>query len=55
MVMPGLWIYLIILRVPQAFEDAWGSKYASSEYGTVLYVRVAQNSEYDWIWLNTPK
>ena len=27
----------------------------SSEYGTVLYGRVTQSSEYIWIWLNVPE
>ena len=30
-------------------------KYQGSEYGTVVYGRVTQNSEYTWLWLHMPQ
>ena len=45
-----LWICLVILNVQKALEDALVFKCV-----TVLYARITQSSEYDWIWLNMPQ
>ena len=61
LIMPGLWIYLIILRVPQAFEDAWGSKCARVLNMMRLYMqglhRILNITEYASMYqhLNLPR
>ena len=46
--------YLIILHGWQAFNDAWRSKCVRvlTKYGTFVYVRDTQSSEYGSVCLN---